>query len=214
MRAWTYSNLDKFETCPRQYYSVKVAREFADPPTVHSEWGERVHSAFEHRIKSGTELPEGMRQWTSIVDQIRARPGHKLTECKMAVTAGYAPASWDAAWSRGIIDVLIVGTKRAAVLDWKTGKRKPSEQLMLYAGFVFAHYPEVQEVDAAYVWLKDQKVDKSSYYRAELHNIWRPFVERASKLASAHERNAWPARPSGLCNGWCPVKSCEFNRSR
>ena len=50
--------------------------------------------------------------------------------------------------------------KNAIVMDYKTGKRKPTEQLDLYAAYVFHHYPDVQEVTTVFVWLKEKKLDK------------------------------------------------------
>ena len=30
------------------------------------------------------------------------------------------------------------------------------------------------------------------------------------QYAQAFKTDTWQPRPSGLCNGWCPVKTCEF----
>jgi len=212
--AWTYSHLDGFETCPRQFYHLKVARDVPDPPTVHSEWGTRVHSAFEDAINAGTPLPSGMEQWQRLADQIAALPGVKHTEIKLAIDRAFQPTSWKTAWSRGIIDLLVVHKDKAAVLDYKTGKRKPSEQLDLYANYVFHHYPEVNKVTTGYVWLKDRRIDREPIHRDEVPAIWQSLLPRVNKLESARERDSWPAKPSGLCRGWCPVTACEFNKPR
>ena len=100
------------------------------------------------------------------------------------------------------------------VLDYKTGKRKPSEQLDLYAAYIFAHYPEVEDVKTIFVWLKEQKTDKKRFNRDELPIIWREFIPKVARLESAYNRDSWPAKPSGLCNGWCPVKTCQHYKER
>lgn len=212
--AWTYSQLDSFETCPKKFYHLKVARDVEDPPHESAVWGTKVHEALENRVKDGTPLPEGMTQWNGLVDKLCAMPGEKLTEQKMALDRNFQPAEWGNAWTRGIADLLVVGKKSVAVLDYKTGKRKLSEQLMLYAGYAFAIFPDIDQVLTGFVWLKERRIDKATYKKDEVSNIWQHFLARSRKLESAYERDSWPPRPSGLCKGWCPVKTCEFNKGR
>jgi hypothetical protein len=212
--AWTYSQLEKFETCPRQFYHVRVKKDWVEAPTDATRWGEKVHTAMENRVLYGEALPDGMNQWESIASKIVAMPGTKLVEQKMAVDSGFQPTDWNSAWSRGIADVIITHKDTAVVLDYKTGKRKPTEQLMLYAGYAFAHYPEVQTVTTGFVWLKEKKIDKTPFHRSDISTIWLEFLPRVHKLEVAYEKDKWLARPSGLCNGWCPVKSCEFYKDK
>jgi predicted RecB family nuclease len=212
--AWTYSQLDKFETCPRQFYHVRVKKDFPEPPTEATIWGERVHKALELRVKEGTPLPEGMTQWEGIANKFAGLAGEKYCELQMAVDRNFQPADWNNAWSRGIADLLIVNGDKAAVFDHKTGRRKPTEQLMLYAGYTFAMFPDVEYVTTGFVWLKDKKIDKQEFTREQVSEIWLEFLPRVRKLEMAYEKDNWPCRPSGLCHGWCPAKSCEFYRSK
>lgn len=214
MPPWTYSQLDSFESCPKKFYHLKVVRDVVEPPSVHTEWGTRVHSAFEDFINKGDALPEGMTQWQALANKLAALPGQKLTEVKFAIDCSFQPTEWKGSWSRGIADLLVVHNDKAAVLDYKTGKRKPSEQLDLYANYVFHHYPEVNKVTTGFVWLKDKRIDWKPVERASLSITWQAILPRVRKLESAYERDSWPARPSGLCNGWCPVTSCSFNKPR
>jgi predicted RecB family nuclease len=212
--AWTYSQLDKFETCPRQFYHVRVKKDFPEPPTEATIWGEKVHKALELRVKEGTPLPEGMTQWEGIANKFAGLAGEKYCELQMAVDRNFQPADWNNAWSRGIADLLIVNGDKAAVFDHKTGRRKPTEQLMLYAGYTFAMFPDVEYVTTGFVWLKDKKIDKQEFTREQVSEIWLEFLPRVRKLEMAYEKDNWPCRPSGLCHGWCPAKSCEFYRSK
>lgn len=212
--AWTYSSLDKFETCPRQYYHVRVLKDVKEPPTEATIWGEKVHTAMEYRLKDGTALPEGMTQWEGLAKKLEAIPGEKHCEVEMAVDSSFQPAPWGTAWSRGIADLLIINGNTALNLDYKTGKRKLTHQLMLYAGYTFALYPQIKYVETGFVWMKDRKIDKEKFTREDVPKIWGAFLPKVRRLESAYERNAWPCRPSGLCNGWCPVKQCEFYKDR
>jgi hypothetical protein len=214
LQAWTYSHLDKFETCPKQFYHSNVARDFVSLPTEATKWGERVHTAFEDRIQVGTPLPEGMTQWEPIAAKIAALPGEKRVEEKMAIDKNFKPAPWKEAWSRGIADLLVTYKDTAVVLDYKTGKRKPSEQLSLYAAFTFANFPEVTKVTTGFVWLKEKKIDKESFTKDDVSGIWKELLPKVHKLESAYERDSWPARPSGLCKGWCPVTTCPHYKTK
>jgi len=209
--AWTYSQLDTFENCPRKFYHLKVARDVVEPPTIHTEWGTKVHTAFENFVLNGELLPEGMTQWQPLANKIAAIPGEKVAEKQYAIDRNFQPCDWKGAWTRGIADLVITKGKSAAVLDYKTGKRKPTEQLDLYAAYVFHHHPEVEKVTTGFVWLKEQKIDWQPRTRQEMPVIWQNLLPRVKKLESAYERDSWPAKTSGLCKAWCSVTSCEFN---
>lgn len=214
MKSWTFSSLEKFETCPRQYYHVRVKRDVVEPPTDATRWGEKVHEAFEHRIANQTPLPEGMTQWEGLAKKIEGMPGEKMCEQQMALDRNFQPVEWSQAWTRGIADVLVLSGDSAVCLDYKTGKRKLTDQLALYAGYTFASYPNVTTVTTGFVWLRDKKIDKEKFTRDEVPVIWGKFLPKVRKLESAYERDSWPCRPSGLCRGWCPVKSCEFYKDK
>lgn len=212
--AWTYSQLDSFESCPKKFYHLKVARDVVEPPTVHTDWGKKVHTAFEEFMLTGATLPEGMTQWQNLASKIASLPGKKLTEYQYAIDRGFQPTDWKNSWSRGIADLVVIHKDKAAVMDYKTGKRKPTEQLDLYATYVFSHHPEVTQVTTGFVWLKERRIDWKTIQKDEVSKIWQGFLPRVAKLESSYERGKWPAKTSGLCNGWCPVTSCEFNNRR
>lgn len=155
-----------------------------------------------------------MVQWEPFAAKLERLEGDKHCEQQMAVDKNFQPAPWKSAWTRGIADLLVVSKSEAVVMDYKTGKRKLTEQLTLYAGYAFAHYPEVNTVTTGFVWLKDRKVDKETFTREDVPKIWNSFLPRVRKLELAYEKNAWPCRPSGLCRGWCPVKQCEFYKNK
>lgn len=211
MPSWTFSQLEQFATCPKQFYHLKVARDVEDPPNEHSEWGDRVHKALEARLQSGAELPKGMTHWEAIAAKVGALPGKLHCEFRLSLDSAFQPIGWKQSWTRGIADVLIVNRDRAAIMDWKTGKRKPSEQLRLYAAYTFAHFPEVRSVDTAFIWLKEKRIDRETVNKDQLSAVWGAFIPRVNNLKRAYDADWWPERPSGLCRKWCPVKSCRYN---
>jgi hypothetical protein len=209
MPPWTYSRLGAFETCPKQFFHTKVNKDVVEGDTVATLWGKKVHSAFENAIEYGVKLPVGMEQWQSLADKFARLPGEKLVEYKFAVDKNFQPSEWDGAWSRGIADLVVRHNDRVLVADWKTGKKKPTEQLDLYAGYIMAKWPETKVIQTAFVWLKDRKLTKKTMDAVEaVPIIWQGFIPRVRRMERAYEQDAWPAKPSGLCRHWCSVKTC------
>jgi hypothetical protein len=213
-RPWTYSHLDQYEQCPRRFHETRIAKKYVEPQTDAIKWGIEVETAMEKRVLDDIPLPDGMKQWEGIAGKLAALPGKKFSQKKMAIDRAFKPCDYWSAWSRGQPDLLVVNDTKAVVVDYKTGKRKPSEQVDLYALYVFSYYADVKSIDTAFVWLKERKIDRKTLTREDVPITWHGFLPRVAKLESAYERESWPARPSGLCKGWCPVSSCEHYKSR
>lgn len=93
-----------------------------------------------------------------------------------------------------------------------TGKRKPdSKQLKIFALLIFAHYPEVERVNTAFVWLQTGKVDTERFHRKDIPVLWQDILPEVRRFELAHKNQTWTPKPSGLCRGWCPVTTCSFN---
>lgn len=211
MPSWTYSQLDSFESCAKKYFHTKVLRDVVEPGTEATIWGTKVHTAFENAMIRSEPLPEGMTQWQSIADKFARLPGEKLVEYKFSIDRNFQPTQWSGSWSRGIADLVVRYKKRVLIADWKTGKKKPTEQLDLYAGYVMAEWPDTEVIQTAFVWLKEKKMTKVTMPATEVPVIWQKFMPRIRRLERAFEQDSWPARPSGLCRAYCPVLSCQHN---
>ena len=214
MRTWSFSSLNTYYTCPRQYELTYVNPVIPYTQTEATIWGTRVHEALELYIRDGVPLGPEYLQFKSYADKVLSLPGIVRCEGQFGVTQDYKPTSFDdkAAWNRGIIDVSVVNGNKALVLDWKTGKVRPdSDQLKLFAGVTFAKYPEVDTVKTAYIWLSHGRDTRETYRREQVPEIWRHFREKVRRLELSYEHNQWIPKPSGLCNGWCGAgKHCEY----
>lgn len=215
---WSYSGLTSFETCPKRYYHIKVAKDTIDAPGEAAMWGSTVHKYLEDRVRDNKPLPITVAGYEGIVAPIINSGGTKLVEEQMAVNSSLAPTQWTAedAWCRGIVDIGIISLARdrALLLDWKTGKRKTdTDQLMLFAGLAFAHYPQLNVVQTGFVWLKEKKIDKQSFTREDIPIIWQRFIPRVQRFERAYAEATFPPKPSGLCRNYCPVPKhkCEFS---
>lgn len=213
--AWSFSALNMYNTCPYQYYRLKVKKDVKDKQNESAIWGNDVHKKLEHRVRDKTPLPERFKQYEYLARPFDNAPGVVLAEQQMALNRNLEPTGWFAkdTWCRGIVDVTVLNEpkRRAFAGDWKTGKRKPdSDQLMLFAALIFAHYPEIDRADTAFIWTQAKATDRETFTRDQEKDIWNHFFGKLRKLEQSFEKDTWPKKPSGLCKGWCPVRNCTY----
>lgn len=216
MKAWSFSSLSAFETCPYQYYRTRVAKDVVEPDTEATIWGKKVHLALEERVRDKTPLPDWATIWEPIAARFDRFGDKVFCERKIALNKNFQPTEFFAedCWYRGVID-LGVTLKTALLFDYKTGKMKDShDQLDLFAASFMASEPSVESCRTGYIWLKDKKITSREIPRTETPVIWQRFVPRVARLEAAFDKDRWPCKPSGLCNGWCPVTNCEFWRKK
>ena len=210
---WTASSLDAYLTCPQRYYRTKIAKDVKDlPPSDAVLLGRKLHKAFENAVNLGDGLPAEYRHLQPLLDKIKALPGEKLPEHKFGCTEGFQPCNFfdKQVWTRGAADLVVKHGKTCLILDYKTGKRKPSDQLKLYAAYAFSTWPEIETVHTMFVWLKEKKIDKATYKREDVSNIWNDFIPIVARVRKSFETNNWPEKPSGLCRAWCPCTGCRY----
>lgn len=216
--AWSHTSLTAYETCPKQYYHTRVAKDVPQSFGEAALWGQKVHKLLEERAKVGTALPDYLEFCEPILSSILEKDGTLLVEEKMAVDANLHPVEFfdKKAWGRGVVDIGKVNEHTAVIFDYKTGARKPeNDQLRLFSAFTFAKYPWVNKVIGGFIWLKDKKLDKQVFTRKQhMAELWGEIIPRANRVDKAYQDNVWPEKPSGLCRAHCPVKSCKFNGSR
>lgn len=214
-KAWSYSALTAFETCPRRFELTRVTRKVKEPQTEATVWGNKVHKALEDFARSGKPLTPDLEKYAKYVNKILSYEGKKVVEERVALDRNFRQTTWMAkdVWVRGIIDIGVVGSEKAYLLDWKTGKRRPdSNQLKLFAALAFAMYPWIDKVVTGFIWLKSGEFDKEVFTRDQLPEIWNEFMPRLARVAIAYDQDKWTPKPSGLCKNWCPVgrQNCEF----
>lgn len=210
--AWSYSALVNYQTCPKQFHEVRVLKNYKEQ-SEQQLWGNEVHEAIHKALVSGHPLGGPFAAYAGIVERFRKTKGVLAPEQQLAITSAFKPTGWFAAdvWCRGIIDALWIDKSIARMVDWKTGRRKPdSQQLQLFALLVFAHHPEVTHVRSAFVWLQNGAMDVLLYNRRDIAHLWQDVLPAVQRLERAFKTDTWTPKPSGLCKGWCPVKTCSF----
>lgn len=217
--AHSYSAIKDFENCAKKYHEVRILKRFKQEDTQATLYGSEVHKAIELNLVDGQEMPPQFSQYNRFVEPIRNLEGSMQCELKMGIRKDFSPCGFfdDAVWFRGIPDVLVINhtTGVARVADWKTGKSSryaDTAQLELLAGMVFSHYPEVQKVKGALVFLVANDVVKADFTRAQYGEIMSKWAGKASMIEAALEHGTWNARPGPLCK-FCPVVDCAHHRS-
>lgn len=205
---WSYSSLSAFTTCPWRYYLTRVSKEVKEPEGEHLIWGQAVHAALEKRVRDKVPLPDTMAQFEPAAREVEAWSDDWACEQRFGLTRDLTPTEFFArdVWCRGVLDLVTLKGKRAAVADWKTGKVRPdSSQLKLFAAATFHSHPDVREVRTVFIWLNHGRKTVETFSRDDLKYIWNTFLPQLRRLETAYETDRWPKNPSGLCRAWCPV---------
>jgi hypothetical protein len=218
MTAWSYSSIKTFDQCAKKYFHLKVVKDVKDEPGEAADYGTAVHEAAELFITNGTPIPEKFAFMRPIVEPLAKKKGIKYAEIKVGVTKELEPCGFFAkdVWYRGIADLLIIDGTKAWLVDYKTGKNAKyadMKQLDLLAGAIFIHYPEVEVINSALLYVVSQEMPRKIHHRQHLLTYMGVFDTQLDRLEAAKENGVWNANPSGLC-GWCPVETCEHWRPR
>lgn len=217
---WSFSRIKAFEQCPKQFYHEKVLKQYPFVQTDAIIYGNEFHKACENYIGKNEPLPNKFLYVKEALDNLNSRRGIKLCEKKLGVTANLEPCDFYSkdVWFRGIADLLIIDVvgNMAWVVDYKTGKSAKyadKGQLELMALSVFAHYPDIEKVNAGLVFVVANKLVKETYEIVDRANLWEKWTSNYATMEKAFEADVWNPRPSGLCRRHCPVTECPHNGS-
>ena len=215
---WSFSKLKAFETCPKQFYHMKILKEYPQVETEAMRYGTDVHLACEEYIRDMKPVPKKYDYVVPVLDALNSKPGEKLCEYELGLTENLEPCGFkdDNVWFRGIADLIIRDSdnKLAWVIDYKTGKSAryaDKGQLELMALAVFKHFPEVDKVRGGLLFLVSGEFVKDSYERADSATLWDKWNSKFSQMVIASDKDVWNPNPSGLCRAWCEVLECAHN---
>ena len=215
MLKWSFSSLKQYATCARQFYEVRVAKNYPTKITEQMTYGTEVHKAFEDYVNSGVPLAKNYEQYKPVIDTLMQIGGDRYTERKMALTEDLIPCEFDAEnyWVRGIADLLIVDGTEAYIIDYKTGSARYADpkQLKLMALMAFQHFPKVQDIRAGLLFTSSFSFIPEEYSRDEMAVLLSVFEVDLLRMEQSYSTGKWNENPSGLCKRHCPVISCTFN---
>lgn len=215
--AHSFSSLELFENCPLRYYKQRVSKEVRDEGGSASIYGERVHKAFEDRLKDKVPLPDYLAAHEPTCAAVESMGGILKAENELVLTRELKPTGWwdEDAWLRSKLDVDVDLGDKTVTLDWKTGKRRPKFlQLELAALQIFLHRPDVKKISAGFVWLQDRDIDSEVYKREDYGSTLQKLQDKTKRIEDALEEGVWQAKPGPLCN-YCPAKdTCLYADTR
>lgn len=219
--AWSYSSLKTFQQCPKKYYHLRVAKDVEETDNEATIYGKSVHKAAEDFIALGAPIPPQFAFITPVVEALKAIPGEKFCEKKVAVAQDgddYAPCGFfdKGVWYRGIADLLIIQDEDAYLVDYKTSKNAKYadvKQLDLLAGAVFTHYPNIKRIKSALIFVVSNEFIKKDHVAEDRLKYLNYYKFDVSRIEKAIETGVWNAVSGPLC-GWCPVRTCPNFRER
>jgi len=212
---FTYSSLETFTNCPKQYYHKYVLKDVKDIPGPAQIYGTNVHAHFESYMNASGDyvLPDDIVHHRTKLDALLAKDGIFWCEEKVALGKDLKPTFYDdpnRIW-RGNIDFRLVDRNEhsATLVDYKTGKQRIKwPQLGIYAIHTFAAFPNVELINAQFYWTQNSETTRKVWGRGEIEELWLMFLGDLKQYKEAWKTDTWQVRPSGLCYGWCPVKTC------
>lgn len=222
MTAWSYSSITLYEQCPKKYYHLRVAKDIKEPESEAMNYGKDLHLAAEEYIRDGKPLPAKYAYIQEMLDKLKALPGEKLCENKLAVKivdgCKLAPCDFfdKNVWYRGIADLIILDreNKEARIIDYKTGKSAKyadTKQLKLLAATVFTHYPEITVIKAGLLFVVSKEFIKEEYTTHHRLAYFEHFKPLVNQLESSISNNVWNPKRNFTCRKWCPVTTCPHN---
>lgn len=211
---WSYSRLKNYATCPKRHWHIDIVKNIVEEKSDELKWGDEVHDKLAKRLAKKKPLPNTMKDYEKWCAGIEQMPGDLQVEQKYGIREDFAPCTFfdSKVWYRGIADVAVVKAPRALAVDWKTGKVvADSQQLALMAACLFAHYPQIEQVDTIFMWLKDDARTHEVFKRSEMPAMWNALMPRIKEYKQAVDHDEFPAKPGGLCKRWCPVDTCPHH---
>jgi CRISPR/Cas system-associated exonuclease Cas4 (RecB family) len=196
-RQWSYSSISNYEKCPHRYFLAKIEGH-PDEAGAAAKRGTRIHEAIEKYLNhEEDELPEVV--FNSFGGELaNAREAGAEAELEFAYDDEWNPISWDDAWVRGKVDLVM--RDKSLIVDFKTGKYYSNhrEQASLYAlAMMIGEVTEDAEIEFWYIDLDDTM--GWEFKRKDLAGLKEMWEYRANRL---EEETNWEPRPSPLCK-WC-----------
>ena len=216
IKPWSFSKIKAFEQCPKQFYHMKIAKEYKDKETEAMLYGTLFHTAAEEYVRDDVPLPKKFAFASKALENLKSRSGEKLCEYKLGLTENLDPCGFfdSDVWFRGIADLIIIDGTTAWVVDYKTGKSAryaDKGQLELMALATFKHFPKIKVVKGGLLFVVAKTLVKDSYDVSIAPILWNKWLADYATMEKALETNTWNPRPSGLCHRHCAVLECAHN---
>ena len=174
---WSYSSLKQYQNCPKQYYEIRVAKNYTVKENQAMLYGKEVHTALEEYVRDGKPLAKNYLRFKPVVDSLINIKGEKLCEYEMALNYNREPCDFhdNNRWVRGIADLVIVDNEQAYIVDYKTGSNKypDPKQLKLIAIMLFTQMPDIVKIKAGLLFVMKNSFLNEEYHRSDMDKLWK-----------------------------------------
>jgi CRISPR/Cas system-associated exonuclease Cas4 (RecB family) len=224
MISLSWSRLSSYNQCPRKFHLQFITKSFPEEEkSIHLIKGEQLHKQLEDYViakNGGAAMPLGfspeVRETLPYVDKLFALYSAVYPEAQVSAGRDWKPLEWfdKSTMYRAIWDVVALRDTTCFIGDYKSGKVYPYGstygQLHLSAVIALNRFPEVPEVNAAYIYIEHKKVHPIKVTRTELPQVQAHFEAEFEKVQK--EVN-WDPTPNEFCK-WCPATKaqCKFSR--
>lgn len=210
------SSLQTFLTCPRQYFAKYIAKSVAFKGNKHTELGSKVHKFFEDYLNGVvSNLPPELIKAKPCLDNFKKY--FYGAEVKVAITKENKLTDWfsEEAYQRCIIDALLTNKDQSVIvaIDWKTGKKRDNQtQHDFIKKCLGVMFPKAKLIKTAFVYMVAGQLTIQDY--EPLTSSLQDLDEAMKELETAYQEGLFNPKTSGLCNGWCEVSNCIYNKRR
>lgn len=228
---WSFSLLELYANCPKKAFHKYLLKE-KEPETEAQRKGNEADKALEDRVKKGTPLVGEHAKWEPLVVpliKMRDDDCQLYTQLKVGLKRNFTPSDFFAkdVWGRGVIDFAAVKRRRigvpntALIVDYKAGKNNEAApwydgglQRKIFTLMLWKMIPGVDKVTSFNMYINQPKPFGKPLVFTREHEaaLWREVLPKVIAVERAFAEQRWPTTPGPLC-GYCPVKTCQFNRS-
>lgn len=224
MISLSWSRLSSYNQCPRKFHLQFITKSFPnEEKSIHLVKGEQLHKQLEDYViakNGGAAMPLGfspeVRETLPYVDKLFELYSSVYPEAQVSCGQDWKPLEWfdKSTMFRAIWDVIGLRDTTCFIGDYKSGKIYPYGatygQLHLSAAIALNRFPQIPEVNAAYIYIEHKKVSPIKVTRAELPKVMQHFE---SEFAKVQKEVNWEPTPNEFCK-WCPATKaqCKFSR--
>lgn len=209
----SYSAGKQFEQCHFRFYQDRVLRKYPFVQGPEAKEGDEIHSAFEKYFKYELDFPKKHAEFQIIAERLKRKHGETQVESKWGLRKDFSPCGYfdNDVYYRYRNDYLRVMDNKAVLIDWKTGKAgyPDIDQLVEGAICVFQHYPDVENITAALMFIRHNVTELRTYERQYLDDYVDAMAYKYAEVDAVMKRGVYEKQQGPLCP-WCPVTDCEF----
>lgn len=206
--SWSYSSLGLF-TCPKRYEIVRAKKLIVEPQGKAASDGVAIHELIESYLRDGI-WDDRLLKYKRLLDHYRDKEG----ECEVGYhfKKGFIRCEADdpECWVRSYIDWQKIKDDEAELVDWKSGRVRPTKQLGFYAFLVMTAHPQVEKVKSTFHWINYNDQITEWYSRKDMERLYAPFKETLDQIDICYINDIWIENPGEPNKYTSRGENCRF----